>query len=51
MYDIESSMDNQIIGAMQNKPAVIFTEASDPRILQDACFLTRFSLLVVLASE
>ena len=51
MYDIESSMDNQIIGAMQNKPAVIFTEASDPRIIQAACFLPRFARPVFLASE
>ncbi len=42
MYDIESSMDSQILDVMKNKPAVIFTEAEDPRIIEAACHLPRF---------
>ncbi|MBU8871027.1 MAG: butyrate kinase [Gemmatimonadales bacterium] len=51
MYDIESSLDSQIIEVMKNKPAVIFTEATDPRIIEAACYLPRFARPVFLASE
>ena len=51
MYDIETSMDSQILEAMGNKPAVIFTEATDPRIIEAACYLPRFARPVFLASE
>ncbi len=51
MYDIESSMDRRIIEAMKNKPAVIFTEATDSRIIRAACFLPRFARPVFLASK
>ena len=51
MYDIEASLDKQILESMKNKPAVIFTEATDPRIIEAACFLPRFIRPVFLASE
>jgi butyrate kinase len=51
MYDIEAALDKQILESMKNKPAVIFTEATDPRIIEAACFLPRFVRPVFLASE
>ncbi len=51
MYDIEAALDKQILACMRNKPAVIFTEATDPRIIEGACFLPRFIRPVFLASE
>lgn len=51
MYDIEASLDKQILESMKNKPAVIFTEATDPRIIEAACHLPRFVRPVFLASE
>lgn len=51
MYDIESSLDKQIIEVMKNKPAVIFAEATDPRIIEAACRLPRFVRPVFLAGE
>lgn len=51
MYDIDASLDNQILDVMQNKPTVVFTEATDPRIIEAACYLSRFSRTVFLASE
>jgi butyrate kinase len=51
MYDIEAGLDKQILEFMKNKPAVIFTEATDPRIIEAACFLPRFVRPVFLASE
>ncbi len=51
MYDIEGALDKQILECMRNKPAVIFTEPTDPRIIEAACFLPRFVRPVFLASE
>ncbi len=51
MYDIEAGLDKQILEFMKNKPAVIFTEATDPRIIEAACYLPRFVRPVFLASE
>jgi butyrate kinase len=51
MYDIETSLDSQILEVMNNKPAVVFTEATDPRIIEAACYLPRFARPVFLASE
>jgi butyrate kinase len=51
MYDIEGSLDQQILACAKNRPAVIFPEALDPRIIQAACHLTRFVRPVFLASE
>lgn len=49
MYDIESSLDRQILEAMNNKPTVLFTEALDPRIIEAVCHLSRFVRPVFLA--
>ncbi len=51
MYDIEASLDKQILAVMKNKPAVVFTEATDPRIIEAACYLPRFIRPVFLAGE
>ncbi len=51
MYDIEASLDKQILAVMKNKPAVAFTEPTDPRIIEAACYLPRFIRPVFLASE
>ena len=51
MYDIEASLDKQILAVMNNKPAVVFTEPTDPRIIESACYLPRFIRPVFLASE
>jgi butyrate kinase len=51
MYDIEGSLDKQILEVMKNKPAVVFTEPTDPRIIEAACFLPRFVRPIFLASE
>jgi len=51
MYDIEGSLDKQILAVMKNKPAVVLSEATDPRIIEAACFLPRFVRPVFLASE
>ncbi len=51
MYDIEASLDKQILAVMKNKPAVVFTEPTDPRIIEAACYLPRFIRPVFLASE
>jgi butyrate kinase len=51
MYDIDSSLDRQILEVMKNRPAVVFTEATDPRIIEAACRLPRFIRPVFLASE
>jgi butyrate kinase len=51
MYDIAGSLDRQILKVMSNKPAVILTEATDPRIIEAACYLPRFARPIFLASE
>lgn len=51
MYDIEGSLDKQILEVMKNKPAVIFTEPTDPRIIEAACYLPRFIRPIFLARE
>ncbi len=51
MYDIEGSLDKQILEVMNNKPAVVFTEPTDARIIEAACYLPRFARPVFLASE
>lgn len=51
MYDIEGSLDKQILEVMQNKPTVVFAEATDPRVIEAACFLPRFIRPTFLASE
>ena len=51
MYDIEKSLNSQIIELGRERPTVFFTEASDPRQLEAICFLTRFIRPVLPASE
>ena len=51
MYDIEGSFDQQILAAGKSRPAVVFPEALDPRIIEAACHLTRFARPVFLATE
>jgi len=51
MYDIEASLDRQILEVMKNRPAVILTEATDPRIIEAGCYLPRFTRPIFLASE
>ena len=51
MFDIEGSLDQQILAGGKGRPAVIFPEALDPRIIEAACHLTRFARPVFLASE
>ncbi len=51
MYDIDAALDQQILQVQRNRPAVIFTEATDPRIIEAACHLTRFVRPILLASE
>jgi butyrate kinase len=51
MYDIEGSLDKQILEVMQNKPTVVFAEATDPRIIEAACYLPRFIRTIFLATE
>jgi len=51
MYDIESSFDHQILAETRNRPAVIFTEPMDPRVVEAACYLIRFVRPIFLAPE
>lgn len=51
MYDIEQALDSQISRHAGNRPAVVFTEPSDPRTLEAVCGLARFIRPVFLASE
>ncbi len=51
MYDLETSLDTQILAHMKNRPTVVFIEPLDPRIIEAACHLTRFVRPVFLASE
>ncbi len=51
MFDIEGSLDRQILALVRPRPTVIFVEPLDPRVLEGACYLTRFIRPVFLASE
>ena len=51
MFDINGSLDTQILAAMTNRPTVVLTEATDPRIVEAACHLCRFARIVFLATE
>lgn len=51
MYDIERSFDEQLLGIAKNRPTVVFVEATDPRVIEAACLLTRFIRPVLLAGE
>lgn len=51
MYDIEGSLDQQILQTPRNRPTVLFTEPQDPRVLEAAFHLVRFVRPVFLAPE
>ncbi len=51
MYDIEASFDRQILAIAKNRPTVVFTEPDDPRVVEAACYLTRFIRPVFLTAE
>ncbi|HNX32320.1 MAG TPA: butyrate kinase [Holophaga sp.] len=51
MYDIEGSLDRQILQISKNRPTIVFVEPKDPRIIEAACSLTRFIRPVLLATE
>lgn len=51
MYDIDASLDTQILALKRHRPAVIFVEATDPRVIEAACRLPRFIRPVFLAPE
>jgi len=51
MFNIEESLDAQILSLQKARPAVVFTEALDQRVLEAVCHLTRFVRPALLASE
>ena len=51
MYDIEGSLDREILQTPRNRPTVLFTEPQDPRVLEAAFHLVRFVRPVFLAPE
>jgi butyrate kinase len=51
MFDIEASLDRQILAVPRNRPIVVFIEPLDPRVIEAACYLTRFVRPVFLARE
>ncbi len=51
MFRIEESFDSQILAAQKDRPVVVFTEATDPRVLEAVCHLTRYVKPVLLATE
>ena len=42
MYDIEGSLDRQILQTSGSRPTIVFVEPKDPRVIEAACQLTRF---------
>jgi butyrate kinase len=51
VFDIEGSLDRQILSVPRNRPTVIFAESVDPRVVEAACHLARFVRPVFLAPE
>src|SRR3989304_3516722 len=51
MFDIEGSLDRQVLSVPRNRPTVIFVESLDPRVVEAACHLARFVRPVFLAPE
>ena len=51
MFDIEGSLDAQILEVPRHRPTVIFVESVDPRVVEAACHLARFVRPVFLAPE
>ncbi len=51
MFDIEASLDSQILATMNNRPTLVFIEPLDPRVIEAVCHLGRFARPVFLAPE
>ncbi len=51
MFDIEGSLERQILAVLRTRPTVVFVEPLDARVLEGACYLPRFVRPVFLASE
>jgi butyrate kinase len=51
MFDIEGSLDKQVLAVPRQRPTVIFVESADPRVLEAACHLSRFVRPVFLEPE
>jgi butyrate kinase len=51
MFDIEASVDSQILAAQKYRPVVVFTEPLDARVLEAVCYLARYAKPVLLAGE
>lgn len=51
MYDIEGSLEQQILRISKIRPTIVFVEPKDPRVIEAACQLTRFIRPVLLAKE
>jgi len=51
MFDIEGSLDRQILAEAKSRPTILFAEPLDPRVIEAVCKLTRFIRPVFLASE
>jgi butyrate kinase len=51
MFNIEETFDRRLLTLQKDRPAVIFTEPLDARILEAVCHLTRYVKPVLLADE
>lgn len=51
MIDIEKYLDGELAAVSRSKPAVVFSESLDPRVIEAACFLSRFLKPVFLERE
>jgi butyrate kinase len=51
MFDIEGSLDRQILAVAKNRPTAVFIEPLDPRVIEAACLLSRFIRPLFLADE
>lgn len=51
MLDIEKHLDNELAAMSPSKPTIVFAESLDPRVIEAACFLSRFCKPVFLEKE
>jgi len=51
MFDIDGALESQLLEVMKNKPTLMLTEPTEPRIVEAACHLSRFARMVFLAPE
>jgi butyrate kinase len=51
MVDIEKVIESELIAIQKNRPAVVFCESKDERIIESACYLTRFIRPIFLEKE